>query len=95
MSALNDIQLNGAVNQELQLFNDGINKWILVLIVLHRCAYHKGAIGPGETEELECDQSIFGRFVFVMLKVKEYLTLCEVEVLAVAGILTFPSKVCC
>ena len=83
------------MNQELHLFNDSNNKWILFLIVLHRCAYHKGAIGPGETEELKCNQSISGRFVFVMLKVKEHLTLCEVEVLAVAGILTFPSKACC
>ena len=67
---------------------------MLIFISFHRCTYHRNAFGPGETKELECIQPETGRYVFVMLKVKEFLTLCEVKVFADRGMLSFPSYVC-
>ena len=53
--------------------------------VLCRCAYHGGSFGRGQTKALQCSQPRVGRYVFVKLRVNEYLTLCEVEVMAVSG----------
>ena len=39
----------------------------------------------GQTRQFPCSRMIKGRYVFVVLNVNEYLTLCEVEVYAVAG----------
>jgi len=44
------------------------------------CAYFPGAVGDGETKAFDCSSPIKGRYVFVALRVKEYLSLCEVEV---------------
>ena len=57
-----------------------------------RCTYHPGAFGRGQTKALQCSQPKTGRFVFVRLRVTEYLTLCEVEVFAAKGTLYI---VCC
>ena len=57
----------------------------LVLISFHRCMYHPGAFGRGQTKALQCTEPKIGRYVFVRLRVTEYLTLCEVEVYAVGG----------
>ena len=65
----------------------------MVLILFYRCAYHKDALGAGETKELKCIQSVTGRYVFVMLKVKDYLTLCEVQVFGVQGMCFLPYDV--
>ena len=54
----------------------------LVLFINHcfRCKYHAGTIGSGQTVELSCSEAISGRYVYVTLRITEYLTLCEVEV---------------
>ena len=63
----------------------------MLLISLRRCAYHAGAFGRGQTKAIQCTQPKVGRYVFVRLRVTEYLTLCEVEVMAVRGINLFIS----
>ena len=55
----------------------------LLNFVTCSCAYHGGSFGRGQTKALTCSQPKVGRFVFVKLRVNEYLTLCEVEVMAV------------
>ncbi|XP_065051247.1 uncharacterized protein LOC135680930 isoform X2 [Rhopilema esculentum] len=49
------------------------------------CAFYAGAVGRGQTKSLTCSSPKTGRFVFVALRVKEILTLCEVEVFAARG----------
>ena len=51
--------------------------------VKYRCTYHGGSFGRGQTKALTCSQPKIGRYVFVKLRVNEYLTLCEVEVMAI------------
>ena len=43
------------------------------------------ALGKGETREIACSKPRFGRFVMVMLRNFDYLTLCEVQVFAIAS----------
>ena len=57
----------------------------MVDFVMYRCAYHGGSFGRGQTKALQCSQPRTGRYVFVKLRVNEYLTLCEVEVMGVSG----------
>ena len=45
-----------------------------------RCTYYAGTIGSGKTAVLLCSRLVTGRYVYVSLRVREYLTLCEVEV---------------
>ena len=59
----------------------------ILLILFSRCTYHPGAFGRGQTKSLRCSSPKIGRYVFVRLRVTEYLTLCEVEVSAVKGML--------
>ena len=56
--------------------------------------YHPGAFGRGQTKALQCTQPKTGRYVFVRLRVTEYLTLCEVEVYAVRGMLFSSCNAC-
>lgn len=49
------------------------------------CKYHAGAFGKGQTKPIVCPKPMSGRYVYVMLRVREYLTLCEVEVFVVKG----------
>eukprot|EP00112_Aurelia_sp_Birch-Aquarium-sp1_P012301 Seg2589.1 transcript_id=Seg2589.1/GoldUCD/mRNA.D3Y31 product=Fucolectin-5 protein_id=Seg2589.1/GoldUCD/D3Y31 len=46
------------------------------------CVSQDQPFGCGETKELNCESPTLGRFVFVTLRTTDYLTLCEVEVLA-------------
>lgn len=50
-----------------------------------RCKYHAGTIGSGQTVELPCSNPVAGRYVYLTLRVTEYLTLCEVEVFEAKG----------
>eukprot|EP00795_Rhopilema_esculentum_P012586 gene12586-3287_t len=50
-----------------------------------KCTFFPGAIGQGQTQELSCTPPKQGRYVFVALRVQEWLTLCEVEVFAIRG----------
>ena len=50
-----------------------------------RCAFHPGAFGKGQTKDISCTTQRTGRYVFIILRATEYLTLCEVEVFAVRG----------
>ena len=45
-----------------------------------RCAHNQGSMGSGETRYFLCSQAIKGRYVFISLRGKNVLTLCEVEV---------------
>ena len=56
-----------------------------VPMIFSRCKYYPGAVGKGRTIELTCSNPVAGRYVFIRLKVKEYLTLCEVEVYTLKG----------
>ena len=44
------------------------------------CAYHSGALGAGQRKAFYCTKIVNGRFVYVMIKADDYLTLCQVEV---------------
>lgn len=46
-------------------------------------------MGKGQTRQFPCSRPIKGRYVFVVLNVNEYLTLCEVEVYGVRGLYSF------
>ena len=47
------------------------------------CTHYDGQMGDGETEELTCDNGpITGRFVRVTNTPAQYLSLCEVKVMA-------------
>ena len=52
------------------------------IISVFRCRFVPGALGRGERRKIDCAPARVGRFVFVVLRVREYLTLCEVEVFA-------------
>ena len=57
-----------------------INLVIHNITPLLRCRFVPGALGKGEKRKIDCAPPRIGRFVFVVLRVREYLTLCEVEV---------------
>ena len=57
----------------------------------HSCAYFPGSVGRGQTQDLTCTPPKTGRYVYVTLRGTDYLTLCEVEVLAVKGGRSFHS----
>ena len=44
-----------------------------------------GAMKKGETRTFTCSNSLKGRYVFIVNNVNDYLTLCEVQVFAVRG----------
>ena len=51
------------------------------------CAHHDGPMGSAETKELVCcDGPIRGRFVRIANTPGQYLTLCEVQVMAVPAV---------
>ena len=50
------------------------------------CFRHLGAVGRGNTKDINCTEPILGRFVFVKLNGAILLTLCEVEVFAAAQV---------
>ena len=52
---------------------------------LPRCAFYQGAVGKGKTADIFCTKEVSGRYVFVMLRATDYLTLCEVEVFGIKG----------
>ncbi len=52
------------------------------LFCISSCAYFQGPVGSGATHTFTCSSPKLGRYVFVALRVKEYLTLCEVKVYA-------------
>ena len=45
-----------------------------------RCTYYAGTVGNGKTAMLLCSRLVTGRYVYITLRAREYLTLCEVEV---------------
>lgn len=57
--------------------------WWICFFWISRCAAHPGAFGKGQRKAIICSQLTNGRFVFVRLKIREYLTLCEVEVFVI------------
>ena len=59
--------------------------YITEYIFFNRCLRVAGALGKGETREIVCTKPEFGQYVFVTLKGKDWLTLCEVEVFAIAS----------
>jgi len=44
------------------------------------CAYFAGIFAAGERRTLSCPVPIIGRYVYISLRVQEWLSLCEVEV---------------
>ena len=44
------------------------------------CASVQGALGAGETKEINCNQAVTGRYVVAQLTGSNYLTICEFEV---------------
>ena len=53
---------------------------------IFRCAYHEGKFDyGGQSKDIVCTTPKWGRYVFVVLKVKDYLTLCEAEVYGIKG----------
>ena len=51
----------------------------------YSCFHVPGTLNKGETHDIVCGQSVQGQFVFVVLNGRDYLTLCEVEVLGLKG----------
>ena len=68
---------------DIFIATSGFTVIVMLILFICRCAYHGGSFGRGQTKMLQCSQPRVGRFVFVKLRVNEYLTLCEVEVLGV------------
>ena len=58
---------------------------VFVTFFVLRCAYYQGAVGKGQTIEIYCTKEVRGRYVYVMLRGSDYLTLCEVEVFGIQG----------
>ena len=50
-----------------------------------RCRHYGGAVRQGGTISLHCRRNNHGRYVYVMLRGRNYLTLCEVEVYSQGG----------
>ena len=50
---------------------------------MNRCQYFTDDVAAGVTLDIRCKSR--GRFVYVRLRKREYLTLCEVEVYAEEG----------
>ena len=55
----------------------------LNLLVFFSCIYNRGSMRSGETRNFYCPQHSRERFVYVALRGRNYLTLCEVEVYTV------------
>ena len=64
-----------------------IKSFNISTFVYNRCKYHSGSVSSGGTITLNCDGSNHGRYVYVMLRGKDFLTLCEVEVYSKKGMI--------
>ena len=60
-----------------------------MLIVYHssfcRCAKSPRALARAEKRDMVCSRPMKGRYVYVTLRVREILTVCEVEVFPIKG----------
>jgi hypothetical protein len=70
---------NRLANFNVGVTNTSPGQQASVLGTYQVCATSDGALGAGETKEFTCEA--VGRYVVVQLLGKEYLTLCEVEIL--------------
>ena len=57
-----------------------IQVYNLLGLFLRRCTYFAGVFGAAERKTLSCAVPVIGRYVYISLRVQEWLTLCEVEV---------------
>ena len=49
-------------------------------LLFFRCKHFNGAVGKGATRNVVCARRVTGRYVYVMLRGTNWLTLCEVVV---------------
>ena len=62
-----------------------VTSHLLIFCSNFRCDRVRGSMQKGETRDIICVQPVRGHLVFVVLNGRNYLTLCEVEVMAVKG----------
>ena len=57
-----------------------LTKYSMQCFVIFRCKRFNGAVGQGATRNIVCARRVTGRYVYVMLRGTNWLTLCEVVV---------------